>query len=193
MRWNATYFALAFGVLALALLALPDSMSAQQSRPATIKIRPTNITRPQSVTLTVTSPSGLDLSQVNAGQVAIEPSDGISLLQAIPQPGVNELRVDFSIDAGAQLGARTLIIFGDDRLVLASAVFKVLADFPSNCAGGQECCEVDADTGLCRQCRPSCPRPVLCPAGQHCCDDSPRSLSRSGRCLKCVPTQQACM
>src|SRR5258707_14916897 len=153
-------------------------MSAQQPRTASITIRPTNITRPQSVTLTVTSPGGLDLSQVTSNHVAIEPSDGISLLQAIPQPGDNELRVDFSIDSSAQLGARTLIIFGDDRLVLASAVFHVLADFPSNCAGGQECCDVDASTGLCRQCRSSCPRPVLCPAGQHCCDDSIRSFSR---------------
>jgi len=191
MSRNRTHLAIAFSVFAMSLLAMPGSLLAQQPRQGTIAVRPTNITRPESVTLTVTSPSGIDLSQISSSNVAIEPNDGISLLQAIPQPGVNELRVDFSIDASAQLGLRTLIIFGDERLVIASATFSVLADFPSNCAGGQECCLINSTTGLCDQCLPQCPQPVLCPAGKHCCDDAPNS--RSGRCTKCVPSSQPCM
>jgi hypothetical protein len=192
-RSPGRFVIIALSMFAVSLLAMPSGMLAQQ-RLATIAVRPTNITRPESVTLSVTSPNGLDLSHVSSNQVAIEPADGISLLQAIPQPGANELRVDFSIDGSAQLGPRTLIIFGDDHLVLASATFTVLADFPSNCPGGQECCEIDSTTGLCRQCRSSCPHPVLCPPGQHCCDnDSIRLSARSGRCAKCVPIQDHCM
>lgn len=190
MKQNPARYAIAFSLFAVLLIMMPGSVSAQQPRQGTIALAPTNITRPQSVTLTVTSASGIDLSQLGTNQVAIQPGDGISLLQAIPQPGVNELRVDFSIDASAQLGSRTLIIFGEDRLVIASATFRVLADFPSNCAGGQECCQVDSTTGLCRQCVAHCPRPVLCPAGKHCCDDNPNA--RSGRCNMCVPTHQQC-
>jgi hypothetical protein len=191
MKRNPAHFAIAFSLFAVLLLIMLSSVSAQQPRQGTIAVAPTNITRPESVTLTVTSASGIDLSQIGTSQVAIQPGDGILLLQAIPQPGVNELRVDFSIDASAQLGPRTLIIFGEDRLVIASATFRVLADFPSNCAGGQECCQVDSTTGLCRQCVSQCPRPVLCPSGQHCCDDTPNA--RSGRCTKCVPSHQLCM
>src|SRR5689334_9835812 len=90
-------------LFAVLLLIMVSGVQAQQPRQGTIAIAPTNITRPQSVTLTVTSANGIDLSQIGTSQVAIQPGDGISLLQAIPQPGVNELRVDFSIDASAEL------------------------------------------------------------------------------------------
>ena len=186
MKRRIPYLIILFMTFVVSMIAVPETMSAQGQ--AAISISPTNITRPQSVTITVVPPSGLDLSHISAKQVAIEPADGIANLQAIPQPGVNELRVDFTIDASAQLGPRTLIIFDDNRLVLSSAVFTVLNDL--NCPNQQECCSTDSHTGLCVECRSSCPHPVgHCPAGKHCCDTD----QTGGRCNDCEPIGHQCM
>jgi hypothetical protein len=202
MERSPTYFATTFNTFVAWLLVFAGSLSAEEVRPhgreiaasqsgqPVISIRPTNITRPLSVTLKVTSPTGFDLSHIGTNQVAIEPGDGISHFQATPQPGVNELRVDFSIDATAQLGPRTLVVFGADHLAAGSAVFNVLADFPAKCPSQQECCEIDDATGLCKTCRSQCPTPPNpCPTGNKCC-----GKVIGGKCDEaCVPASQHCM
>ena len=62
MKRNPAHFAKAFSLFAVLLLIMLSSVSAQQPRQGTIAVAPTNITRPESVTHTVTSASGIDLS-----------------------------------------------------------------------------------------------------------------------------------
>jgi hypothetical protein len=197
MIWEFSVKKSAFLLIAVAgligsLLAVPGSSSArshrhraEQASAATLDIRPTNIKRGTSSTLTVTSPSGLDLSNVGVDRVAITPSDNISHLEALhQQPG--QLVVGFSIDEVAAPGTRTLIIFDANHLVAASATFNVLTVFTDHCPGQEQCCKRNEKTGLCDQCRPSCPVPPnTCPAGKRCCDPGPACL--------CTPKTQGCM
>jgi|SRR6516162_9316140 hypothetical protein len=93
----------------------------------TVSIKPAQIHLNESITLTATPGPGLDLSGVQSPQVGIIPSDGVALLQAIPQSN-GDLRVDFNL-TGNMLGKRTLVIIGPDQLVLASGFFAVVPGF----------------------------------------------------------------
>jgi hypothetical protein len=186
---KAACLLIAIGILAGSLLAATGSVSArshrhrlEQSGAASIVVRPTNITRGTALNLIVTSPSGLDLSDVGLDRVAITPADNISHLEVLhQQPG--EISVGFSTDDSAALGTRTLIIFDANHLVIASATFNVKADL--NCPGHEECCSTNEKTGLCNQCRPHCPVPPnTCPTGQRCCAPGPACT--------CTPKTQGC-
>jgi hypothetical protein len=160
------------------LLETATTLSAQQ---ATIVVAPPRINPNTTVLLTVTSPSGLDLSTIAAAQVAIHPNDGIfGLATRFSQ---NELTVSLII-GNAQLGPRTLIFFGPDFQVLASAELSVAA-MGGVCPGRQNCCRTDPTTHLCPDCRNQCPN--LCPSDKHCC-----GLGDNGECIQCIPKSQNC-
>jgi hypothetical protein len=174
-------------LVALTMMLVATARVAAQ--PA-ITVAPSQVDAGTSVTLTVTSSGGLDLSGVGPSQVAILPSDGVSNLQAIPQPSSPStlLRVDFSLDAGAPLGSHTVIVVGPNN-VTAAATFTV-QPFPApECPAGQSCCRRNSTTLACTTCSAQCPRPV-CAGGNHCCAADPLD---SSRCLhQCIPNTQAC-
>jgi hypothetical protein len=160
------------------LLGTATTLSAQQ---ATIVVAPPRINPNTTVILTVTSPSGLDLSTLAAAQVAIHPNDGVFGL--VPRFSQNELSVSLII-GDAQLGPRTLIFFGPDLRVLASAELSVVA-VGGLCPGHQNCCRTDQTTHLCTDCRNQCP--PLCPSDKHCCEQGDH-----GECIQCIPKSQNC-
>jgi hypothetical protein len=159
------------------LLETATTLSAQQA----LVVAPPRINPNTTVVLTVTSPSGLDLSTIAAAQVAIRPNDGIFGLET--GFSQNELTVSLII-GNAQLGPRTLIFFGPDFGVLAFAELSVEA-VGGVCPGRQNCCRTDPTTHLCLDCRNECPN--LCPSDKRCCE-----LGDKGQCIQCIPKSQNC-
>jgi hypothetical protein len=171
---------------ALALAVFVSAPAAVLAQPS-INIAPAEVRAGTAVTLTVTASGGFDLSHVGPDQIVIHPSGGIGNLQAIPSPTAPSLRVEFSLDATATPGARTLIIIQPGNVV-ASAVFSVAAPLPLQCPVGQRCCRFNPVTHNCLDCETRCPLP-RCPIGQHCCHVDPNN---PGHCDQCLPNTQNC-
>jgi hypothetical protein len=115
-----TIIVMLFSLTISVCLAASRSAIAQQQHK--VSVSPSEISPGQSITLIVSSSTGLDLRQIGVAQVTIFPDDGISNLQAIPQPG-NELRIDFTLDASASLGNRELIIAAPDNMTAVTTLY----------------------------------------------------------------------
>jgi|SRR5215470_3281219 len=85
-----------------------------------ITISPASIAAGTSATLTIASTSGFDLSGVTAGQVTINPSDGVSNIN-VSGVTASGLTLSFALASCARGGPRTLTIR------TASATFQVTA------------------------------------------------------------------
>ena len=168
------------------LLGALTSLSAQQ---ANVVVAPPKIQPNTATELTVTVVSGdLDLSNFTSRQVAIQPGDDVSEI-AVVLPSKTTMGVDMSVGAAAQLGGRTLILFGPDLTsVLASVPLTVVAQGQSTlCPGTENCCRTDK-TGLCIQCTAlTCAFPPVCPHGQNCCDADGGAGGHCNNCARLCP------
>jgi hypothetical protein len=165
------------GLALLFALATATAATAQHA----ISVSPFEVRAGTAVSLTVTSATNFDFSDIVDDQVVINPAAGVSNLQAIPQPDGKSLRVDFSLDDTAVLGPHTLLLVLPNHFVL-SAGFSVTRALVT-CAAGEQCCSLDMH-GNCRRCATQCPI-ATCSGGLRCCEADP---GNSGRCIKCRPT-----
>jgi hypothetical protein len=181
---------LAAPLFALLLAGFALEPTGAFAQPA-ITISPAQAFVGTSVTLTVTPAGGFDLSNVTSDQVAITPPDGITNLIAITSTNSSNLTVEFSLDASAKQGTRTLIVIKPGNVV-ASTTFTV-THFVAECPSGQTCCRRDRTTHACitSSCSNQC-GPPSCSGEHKCCQADPDDL---GRCLSppgCIPISQSC-
>ena len=143
----------ALPTLVFLAFCVTTSALAQQH---TITISPTSVRAGTSISIGVTSSTGLDLSKVAVGQVLIHPAKGVGNLQAIPQSS-GGLSVQFTLDQTTPLGDHTLIIvFPDNKLV--SATFTVTRA-AVGCSNPKHVCCAFRPNGDCARCQFRCPAP----------------------------------
>jgi hypothetical protein len=175
-------------ILTLSLPFLFGTLTGLSAQQATIVVAPPKIQPNTSTDLTVTVVNGtLDLSNFTAKQVAIQPGDDLSQI-AVEFPTKRNITISLSV-GNAQLGGRTLILFGPDlSSVVASIPLTVVAQGQSTlCPGAENCCRTDRN-GLCTECTAlACTVPPVCPAGQHCCDDDGGAGGHCNNCLRACP------
>jgi hypothetical protein len=150
------------GLTASALLVLLMSMTAAQQPP--IGVSPRDVKPGTSPTLTISSSGFLDLSQVSASQVGIEPSDGVSNLR-VGNASPQSLSLSFDLAASAAPGARALSISVNDVTVSV----RVLVDDPQVCRPACSPPRPVCDDGICvrlpHACMPRCVSPKVCDDG----------------------------
>lgn len=150
-------FGLLVAVLVAALASFPSALPTLAQ--GVITVSPNAVFTGTSSTVTLSASGFFDLSQVRASQIAIRPSEGVSVIQIVSATA-QRLTISFRISEEAATGTRTLLITnsgGATVVALDLALRLGLHICRPACEATQTCRE-----NRCVGCASPCQEPLVC-------------------------------